>query len=101
MSRFLFGKLASVNLKGLTHQEKLAFWINTYNSCMMNAYLEHGIPESPEMVVALMQKATIVVGGHLLKAITIEHFILRLPYHLNFITIHLLIFIFASCNRPV
>lgn len=36
MSRFLFGKLASVNLKGLTHQEKLAFWINTYNSCMMN-----------------------------------------------------------------
>ncbi|CAI8588829.1 unnamed protein product [Vicia faba] len=82
--KFLFGKLASVNLKGLTHQEKLAFWINTYNSCMMNAYFENGIPESPEMVVALMQKATIVVGGHLLKAITIEHFILRLPYHLSF-----------------
>ncbi|XP_058777961.1 uncharacterized protein LOC131652183 isoform X2 [Vicia villosa] len=82
--KFLFGKLASVNLKGLTHQEKLAFWINTYNSCMMNAYFEYGIPESPEMVVALMQKATVVVGGHLLKAITIEHFILRLPYHLSF-----------------
>ncbi|KAI5439236.1 uncharacterized protein LOC127120363 [Lathyrus oleraceus] len=82
--KFLFGKLASVNLKGLSHQEKLAFWINTYNSCMMNAYFEHGIPENPEMVVALMQKATIVVGGHLLKAITIEHFILRLPYHLSF-----------------
>ncbi|CAJ1942761.1 unnamed protein product [Sphenostylis stenocarpa] len=82
--KFLLGKLASLNLKGLTHQEKLAFWINTYNSCMMNAYLEHGIPESPEMVVALMQKATIVVGGQLLNAITIEHFILRLPYHLKF-----------------
>ncbi|KAK7331104.1 hypothetical protein VNO77_25318 [Canavalia gladiata] len=82
--KFLLGKLASLNLKGLTHQEKLAFWINTYNSCMMNAYLEHGIPETPEMVVALMQKATIVVGGQLLNAITIEHFILRLPYHLKF-----------------
>ncbi|KAJ1419113.1 Ternary complex factor MIP1, leucine-zipper [Sesbania bispinosa] len=82
--KFLLEKLASVNLKGLTHQEKLAFWINTYNSCMLNAYLEHGIPESPEMVVALMQKATIVVGGQLLKAITIEHFILRLPHHLKF-----------------
>ncbi|XP_061357448.1 uncharacterized protein LOC133301769 [Gastrolobium bilobum] len=82
--KFLLGKLASLNLKGLTHQEKLAFWINTYNSCMLNAYLEHGIPESPEMVVALMQKATIVVGGQLLNAITIEHFILRLPYHLKF-----------------
>ncbi|KAF7828745.1 Ternary complex factor MIP1 [Senna tora] len=82
--KFLLGKLASVDLKGLSHQEKLAFWINTYNSCMLNAYLEHGIPQSPEMVVALMQKATIVVGGQLLNAITIEHFILRLPYHLKF-----------------
>lgn len=34
--RLLLGKLAEVDLKGLTHQEKLAFWINTYNSCMMN-----------------------------------------------------------------
>lgn len=82
--KFLLGKLAAANLEGLTHQQKLAFWINTYNSCMMNAILEHGIPETPEMVVALMQKATITVGGHLLNAITIEHFILRLPYHLKF-----------------
>ncbi|TYG45992.1 hypothetical protein ES288_D11G220400v1 [Gossypium darwinii] len=82
--KFLLGKLASVDLEGLSHQQKLAFWINTYNSCMMNAILEHGTPESPETVVALMQKATIVVGGYLLKAITIEHFILRLPFHLKF-----------------
>ncbi|KAI5598231.1 hypothetical protein BDE02_02G118400 [Populus trichocarpa] len=52
----LLGKLASVNLQNLSHQEKLAFWINIYNSCMMNAFLEHGIPESPEMVVELMRK---------------------------------------------
>ncbi|XP_028760471.1 uncharacterized protein LOC114735720 isoform X3 [Neltuma alba] len=82
---FLLGKLASVKLKGLTHHQKLAFWINTYNSCILNAYLRHGIPESPEMVVMLMQEqATLVVGGQLLNAITIEHFILRLPYHLKF-----------------
>ncbi|KAK4599537.1 hypothetical protein RGQ29_009544 [Quercus rubra] len=79
--KLLLGKLASVNLESHTHQEKLAFWINIYNSCMMNAFLEYGIPESPEMVVALMRKATINVGEHLLNAITIEHFILRLPYH--------------------
>ncbi|RZB78525.1 hypothetical protein D0Y65_029089 [Glycine soja] len=82
--KFLLGKLASVNIKDLTHQEKLAFWINTYNSCMLNAYLENGIPESPERIVALMQKATIEVGGLQLNAITIEHFILSLPYHLMF-----------------
>ncbi|KAG5543410.1 hypothetical protein RHGRI_016219 [Rhododendron griersonianum] len=90
--KLLLEKLASINLKGLTHQEKLAFWINMYNSCMMNAFLENGIPDSPDMVVELMQKkidtsyhqATINVGGHLLNAITIEHFILRLPYHSNY-----------------
>ncbi|XP_031406887.1 uncharacterized protein LOC116215346 isoform X2 [Punica granatum] len=79
--RILHGKLAKVKLRNLTHQEKLAFWINIYNSCMMNGYLEYGIPESPDVVVALMQQATINVGGHSLNPITIEHFILRLPYH--------------------
>lgn len=82
--KILLNKLASVSLEGLNHQQKLAFWINAYNSCMMNAFLEHGIPRTPEMVVALMQKATLKVGGHLLNAITIEHFILRLPYHLKY-----------------
>ncbi|KAL1188900.1 hypothetical protein V5N11_001013 [Cardamine amara subsp. amara] len=82
--KFLLNKLTVVNLDGLSHQQKLAFWINTYNSCVINAFLEHGIPGTPETVVALMQKATIIVGGHSLNAITIEHFILRLPYHLKF-----------------
>ncbi|CAA2989740.1 Hypothetical predicted protein [Olea europaea subsp. europaea] len=82
--KLLLGKLASVKLEGLTHQQKLAFWINTYNSCIMNAFLEHGFPDNPEVVVALMQKASITVGGHLLNAIMIEHFILRLPFHLKY-----------------
>ncbi|XP_030454575.1 uncharacterized protein LOC115675908 [Syzygium oleosum] len=82
--KVLLGKLGRVKLENLTHQEKLAFWINIYNSCMMKAFLEHGIQESPHVVVALMQQATINVGGHLLTGITIEHFILRLPYHLKY-----------------
>ncbi|KAG1366605.1 hypothetical protein COCNU_13G003950 [Cocos nucifera] len=79
--KLLLRKLAFVDLSGLTHQQKLAFWINIYNSCMMNAFLEQGMPTSPQMVVALMSKAMINVGGHLLSAMTIEHFILRLPHH--------------------
>ncbi|GAB2282583.1 hypothetical protein Dimus_017122 [Dionaea muscipula] len=82
--KLLLGKLASVTLEGLTHQHKLAFWINTCNACMLNAFLEHGIPDSPEMIVGLMGEATIVVGGQLLNAITIEHFILRLPFYLKY-----------------
>ncbi|XP_078433194.1 uncharacterized protein LOC144704592 isoform X2 [Wolffia australiana] len=77
--RFLLRRLGSVDLRRLTHQEKLAFWANVYNSCMMNAFLEKGIPSMPQTVASLMQKATINVGGRVMSAIWIEHFILRLP----------------------
>ncbi|CAL5087956.1 unnamed protein product [Urochloa decumbens] len=76
----LLRRLASVDLAGLAHQQKLAFWINIYNSCMMNAFLEQGIPTTPQMLVAMMPKATINVGGRSHSAMSIEHFILRLPY---------------------
>ncbi|XP_064954586.1 uncharacterized protein LOC135617926 isoform X4 [Musa acuminata AAA Group] len=79
----LLRELASADLSNLTHQQKIAFWINIYNSCMMNAFLKKGIPASPEIIIALMLKAVINVGGHLLNAMTIEHFILRLPYSLK------------------
>ncbi|KAJ4745210.1 hypothetical protein LUZ62_079615 [Rhynchospora pubera] len=79
----LHGKLAAVDLIGLTHQQKLAFWINIYNACMMNAFLEQGIPTTPQMLVALLPKATINIGGQLLSAMTIEHFILRLPFDIK------------------
>lgn len=79
----LVDKLRIVNLRGLTHQQKLAFWINIYNVCMMHAFLEHGVPNSPQKVVALMGKAVLNVGGHLLSALAIEHFILRLPSDLE------------------
>ncbi|CAM0951743.1 unnamed protein product [Alopecurus aequalis] len=76
----LLRKLSSVDLAGLSHQQKLAFWINVYNSCMMNAFLEQGIPTTPHMLVAMMPKAAIEVGGRTHSAMSIEHFVLRLPY---------------------
>ncbi|CAL0319024.1 unnamed protein product [Lupinus luteus] len=82
--KLLLRKLAFVNLDNLNHQEKLAFWINIYNSCMMNAFIENGMLESTD-VVALTHKATINVGGNLLSATTIEHCILRLPCHWKFL----------------
>lgn len=43
-----------------------------------------------------MFQATIVVGGQLLNAITLEHFILRLPYHLKFVSAKILCFLLNS-----
>ncbi|KAG8057032.1 hypothetical protein GUJ93_ZPchr0002g26347 [Zizania palustris] len=78
----LLRRISSVELTEpeLSHQQKLAFWINIYNSCVMNAFLEQGIPTTPHMLVAMMPKATINVGGRTHSAMSIENFILRLPY---------------------
>ncbi|KAJ7550964.1 hypothetical protein O6H91_07G126800 [Diphasiastrum complanatum] len=73
--------LERIDLNGMSHQQKLAFWINIYNICMMHGFLEYGIPGSPHQVKDLMHKAVLNVGGYLVNALAIEHFILRSPCH--------------------
>ena len=43
--RALLRRLSSVDLAvaGLSHQQKLAFWINVYNSCMMNVSCHYSL----------------------------------------------------------
>ncbi|XP_073305462.1 uncharacterized protein [Primulina huaijiensis] len=75
--RILMQKLGKVNITYLTHKQKLAFWINVYNVCVMHAFLQHGLPSTQEKLLALINEAAINVGGLILHAFTIEHFILR------------------------
>ncbi|CAH9121354.1 unnamed protein product [Cuscuta epithymum] len=77
--RILLQKLKHADLSYLTNKQKLAFWINIYNACIMHVFLQHGLPLSGEDQVALMNKAAINVGGIILNALAIEHFILRHP----------------------
>ncbi|XWS56587.1 hypothetical protein CRYUN_Cryun09bG0098400 [Craigia yunnanensis] len=77
--RVLMHKLSNVDLTFLTYKQKLAFWINIYNACIMHAFLEHGLPSTQEKLLALMNKAALNVGGIVLNALAIEHFILRHP----------------------
>ncbi|KZV55455.1 hypothetical protein F511_32002 [Dorcoceras hygrometricum] len=75
--RNLMQKLGKVNITYFTHKQKLAFWINVYNACVMHAFLQHGLPSTQEKLLALINEAAINVGGLVLHAFTIEHFILR------------------------
>ncbi|XP_014493355.2 uncharacterized protein LOC106755676 isoform X2 [Vigna radiata var. radiata] len=75
--RILMSNLQTVDLKSLTNQQKLAFWINVYNACIMHGFIQYGVPSTPEKLLALMNKATLNVGGNLINAQAIEHFILR------------------------
>ncbi|CAN6472154.1 unnamed protein product [Victoria cruziana] len=81
--RNLINKLSTVDLRFMTYKEKLAFWINTYNACFMHAFLRYGLPSGPEKLLALMNKAALNVGGVVLNALAIEHFILRHPSKLT------------------
>ncbi|KAL9683779.1 hypothetical protein QQ045_021204 [Rhodiola kirilowii] len=77
--RVLLYKLSHVDLTHLGYKQKLAFWINIYNACIMHAFLQHGLPSSHDKSLSLMNKAALNVGGIVLNALAIEHFILRHP----------------------
>ncbi|GKU91949.1 hypothetical protein SLEP1_g5750 [Rubroshorea leprosula] len=48
-----------------------------YNAC--TAFLEHGLPSTQDKLLTVMNKAALNVGGIVLNALAIEHFILRHP----------------------
>ncbi|CAN6442674.1 unnamed protein product [Victoria cruziana] len=77
--RNLINKLCAVDLRLMTYKQKLAFWINIYNACIMHAFLHYGLPSTTDKLLALMNKAALNVGGIVLNALAIEHFILRHP----------------------
>ncbi|ESQ48777.1 hypothetical protein EUTSA_v10020556mg [Eutrema salsugineum] len=77
--RVLKEKLSKVDLSFLNHKKKMAFWINSYNACVMNGFLEHGLPSSKEKLLTILKMATIDVGGTQLSALDIEGSILQSP----------------------
>ncbi|KAG4145619.1 hypothetical protein ERO13_D05G105700v2 [Gossypium hirsutum] len=83
--RVLMSNLQKVDLRSLTYQQKLAFWINMYNACIMHlqGYLQYGVPNTPEKFLTLMNKANLNVGGNTISAQAMEHYILRKPASSN------------------
>jgi hypothetical protein len=77
--RGMLEALQRVDLRSLNRQQKLAFWLNVYNTCIMHGILQHGLPSSSEKLLALKNKATINVSGQMFNALVIENFILRQP----------------------
>ncbi|GAB4850722.1 hypothetical protein Ancab_030022 [Ancistrocladus abbreviatus] len=75
--RGLLNSLQKVDLRSLSDQQKLAFWINMYNACIMHGYLQYGVPSTPRKLLALMNKATFNIGGNIVNAQAIEYYILR------------------------
>ncbi|OQU90586.1 hypothetical protein SORBI_3001G002800 [Sorghum bicolor] len=100
--REMLEALQQVDVRSLNHQQRLAFWLNIYNTCIMHVrlsvclsvsfnfnssalqinasgILQHGLPSNSDKLLALKNKATINVSGQTFNALVIENFILRQP----------------------
>ncbi|KAM7252225.1 hypothetical protein ACFE04_024108 [Oxalis oulophora] len=72
----LICRLEETNPTKLTHEEKLAFWINIHNSLVMHAYLAYGVPQNNVKRMFLLLKAAYNIGGHTISAQTVRSLIL-------------------------
>ncbi|KAM0830689.1 hypothetical protein ACQ4PT_066025 [Festuca glaucescens] len=78
--RVLMNKLSTVDPSFLTNKQKLAFWLNIYNFCVMHAFLQHGLPPSADKLLSLLNQASVNVGGTVLNVLSIEHlFLMQSP----------------------
>ncbi|KAL8515994.1 hypothetical protein ACS0TY_014611 [Phlomoides rotata] len=80
--KILVDGLQKVDLRFLSHQQKLAFWINMHNACIMHGYLQFGLPyvSSPDKLPTLIKQATLNIAGNSINAQTIGCLILRKTY---------------------
>ncbi|XP_075090469.1 uncharacterized protein LOC107814115 [Nicotiana tabacum] len=74
--RSIISRLEKIDPRRLTHEEKLAFWINIHNALAMHAFLANGIPEKNVKRISLLLKAAYNVGGHVVSANVIQNYIL-------------------------
>ncbi|XP_052170650.1 uncharacterized protein LOC127786923 isoform X2 [Diospyros lotus] len=70
--RVLVEQLERVSVTQMETNAKIAFWINTYNSLIMHAYLAYGIPHSSLRRLALFHKAAYNISGQIVSANAIE-----------------------------
>ncbi|KAF8083498.1 hypothetical protein N665_0770s0019 [Sinapis alba] len=71
-------QLETVDPRNLTHQEKLAFWINIHNALVMHTFLANGIPQNNGKRFLLLSKPAYNIGGRMVSIEAIQSYILRI-----------------------
>ncbi|KAH6791311.1 electron transporter [Perilla frutescens var. frutescens] len=74
--RSLISRLEEINPKKMSHEEKLAFWINVHNALVMHAFLAYGVPQNNMKRMFLLLKAAYNIGGQIVSADVIQSSIL-------------------------
>jgi hypothetical protein len=85
--RDLTGRSQSFDLRSLeTREQKLAFWINIYNTAVIHGVIELGLERSVKEFRRFFDRVAYEIGGYKFSLNDIEHGLLRgnrrPPYHL-------------------
>ncbi|TVU40909.1 hypothetical protein EJB05_14393 [Eragrostis curvula] len=79
--KLILYRLETVDLRRMTNEEKLAFWINIHNALLMHAYLKYGIPQNHVKKTSLLVKAECKIAGRTINAAVIQGLVLGCSTH--------------------
>lgn len=80
--KLILYRLETVDLRRMTGEEKLAFWINVHNALVMHAYLKYGVPQNQlKTTTSLLVKAECKIAGRAINAAAIQGLVLGCTAH--------------------
>ncbi|KAL6893998.1 hypothetical protein ACP4OV_008096 [Aristida adscensionis] len=79
--RLILYRLEAVDLRRMTNEEKIAFWVNIHNALLMHAYLKNGVPQNNLKKTSLLAKAACKIAGRNINVAVIQSMVLGCNTH--------------------
>ncbi|CAN6292666.1 unnamed protein product [Urochloa humidicola] len=79
--KLILYRLEAVDLRRMTNQEKIAFWVNIHNALLMHAYLKNGVPQNNLKKTSLLAKAACKIAGRNINVAVIQSIVLGCNTH--------------------
>ncbi|XP_062214449.1 uncharacterized protein LOC133915342 [Phragmites australis] len=79
--KLILYRLETVDLRRMTNEEKLAFWVNIHNALLMHAYLKNGVPQNNLKKTSLLVKAFCKIAGRNINVAVIQSMVLGCNTH--------------------
>ncbi|KAL6636856.1 hypothetical protein ACP70R_024428 [Stipagrostis hirtigluma subsp. patula] len=79
--KLILYRLEAVDLRRMTNEEKIAFWVNIHNALLMHAYLKNGVPQNNLKKTSLLAKAACKIAGRNINVAVIQSMVLGCNTH--------------------
>lgn len=79
--KLILYRLETVDLRRMTNEEKIAFWVNVHNALLMHAYLRYGVPQNNLKKSSILVKAACKIAGRNINVALIQNLVLGCNTH--------------------